>query len=172
MVYLTSRKMMNRRSQVASVLLVTMLSVAGCSNRPAGYSRAYGKLLYKGEAAAGAFLMFHLDPKPQSGDVVASSTTVEEDGSFEVVSPTGNGASPGKYKVLVAWRADEPIDEAATGTEGKSKIKKGGSVRRKNKVDAMAKDRFKGRCANDDRPLTTVEVKAQTTDLSSLEIED
>ncbi len=164
---------MNRRFLVASAMLLATLSVAGCSNRPAGYSRAYGKLLYKGEPAAGAFLMFHLDGKPQSGEVVAPSAIVEEDGSFEVASPTGDGAPPGKYKVLVAWPADEPTDEPAAGTKGKSKAKKkAGPNRRKNKIDPMAKDRFKGRYANDDTPLTVVEVKAETTDLGSLEIKE
>jgi hypothetical protein len=165
--------MMDRRFWVASSLLLAMLSVAGCGSRPEGYSRAYGKLLYKGEPAAGAFLMFHLDGKPQSGEVVAPSAIVEEDGSFEVASPTGDGAPPGKYKVLLAWPTDGPTDEAATGSKGKSKTKQQvGPVRRKNKVDSMAKDRFKGRYANDEKPLTTVEVKAETTDLGTLEIKD
>jgi hypothetical protein len=160
---------MNRRFRVALALMLTMFLVAGCGNQPAGYSRAFGKLSYKGEPAAGALLAFHLEGKPQSADLVVPSATVEEDGSFEVVSPTGAGAPPGKYKVLVAWPADDPTDEA--GTKGKAK-KQAGPVRRKNKIDSMAKDRFKGRYANDDKPLTTVEVKAETTDLGTLEIKD
>jgi hypothetical protein len=164
---------MNQRSRVASALLLTMLSVAGCGNQPAGYSRAHGKLSYKGEPAAGAFLVFHLEGKSQSADAVVPAATVKDDGSFELVSPNGDGAPPGKYKVLVSWPADSSIDEAATNSKPKTKNKAGsGPARRKNKLDTLSKDRLKGRFSNPDTPLTTVEVKAETTDLGSLEIKD
>jgi hypothetical protein len=170
---LTARKMMNQRFWVASALLLTMLSVAGCGNQPAGYSRAFGKLSYKGEPAAGAFLMFHVEGKPQSADLVVPSATVEGDGSFELVSPTGDGAPPGKYKVLVSWPADSSTAEAPTDTKSKTKKKASiGPDRRKNKLDTLAKDRLKGRYLNVDTPLTTVEVKAETTDLGMLEIKE
>ena len=78
---------MNQRIRVASALLLAMLSVAGCGNRPAGYSRAFGKLTYKGQPAAGAFLVFQLEGgKPQSADTVVPAATVEDDGSFELAS--------------------------------------------------------------------------------------
>jgi hypothetical protein len=165
--------MMNQRFWVASALLFTMLLVAGCSNQPAGYARAFGKLSYKGEPAAGALLVFHVDGKPQSGDLVVPSATVEDDGSFKLVSPNGDGAPPGKYKVLVSWPTDSSTAEARA--DSKSKTKKtasSGSNRRKNKLDTTAKDRLKGRYFSVDTPLTTVEVKAETTDLGSLEIKD
>jgi hypothetical protein len=165
--------MMNQRFLVASALLLTMLSVAGCSNQPAGYSRAFGKLSYKGEPAAGALLMFHADGKPQSAELVVPSATVGDDGSFQLVSPTGDGAPPGKYKVLVSWPADSSAAEASVESKSKTKTTvSSGSSRRKNKLDSMAKDRFKGRYLNVDTPLTTVEVKAEATDLGSLEIKD
>jgi hypothetical protein len=165
--------MMNQRFRVASSLLFTMLSVAGCGNQPAGYARAFGKLSYKGEPAAGALLVFHFEGKPQSADLVVPSATVEDDGSFDVVSPTGDGAPPGKYKVLVSWPADSSTAEAPTDTKSKTKKKaSSGPDRRKNKLDTLAKDRLKGRYSNVDSPLTTVEVKAETTDLGSLEIKD
>jgi hypothetical protein len=165
--------MMNQRFRVALALLLTMLSVAGCGNQPAGYSRAFGKLSYKGEPAVGALMVFHVDGKPQSADVVVPSATVGDDGSFELVSPTGDGAPPGKYKVLVSWPADSSTAEAPA--DSKSKTKKtvsSGSSRRKNKLDSTAKDRLKGRYFSVDTPLTTVEVKTGTTDLGSLEIKD
>jgi hypothetical protein len=165
--------MMNQQFRVASALLLTMLSVAGCGNQPAGYGRAFGKLSYKGEPAAGAVLLFHFEGKPQSADLVVPSATVENDGSFEVVSPTGDGAPPGKYKVLVSWPADSTTAEAPTDTKSKTKKRaSSGPDRRKNKLDSLAKDRLKGRYLNVDSPLTTVEVKAETTDLGSLEIKD
>jgi Protein of unknown function (DUF1559) len=76
----------NQRFRVASALLLTMLSLAGCGNQPAGYSRVFGKLSYKGEPAAGASLVFHLEGKPQSADLVVPSATVEDDGSTPVFS--------------------------------------------------------------------------------------
>jgi hypothetical protein len=164
--------MMNQRFWAMPALVLAMLSVAGCGNRPAGYSRAFGKLSYKGEPAAGALLVFHLEgSKSQSADLVVPAATVEDDGSFELVSPTGDGAPPGKYKVLVSWPADSPTAEAPTSTKAK---KKAGGVpdRRKNKLDTLARDRLKGRYFSVDTPLTTVEVKAESTDLGSLEIKD
>ena len=165
---------MDQRFRVASALLLATLSVAGCSNRPAGYSRAYGKLSYKGEPATGAFLVFQLEgSKPQSADAVVPGATVQDDGSFEVVSPNGDGAPPGKYKVLVAWPADSPTDVAPTNSKTKTKNRaRGATDRRKNKIDTLAKDRFKGRFYSVDTPLTTVEIKAEPTDLGSLEIKD
>ncbi len=162
---------MNQRFSVASALLSAALFVAGCSNQPAGYSRVHGKLLFKGEPAVGAFLVFHLEGQPQSADLVVPSATVEDDGSFEVGSPKGDGAPPGKYAVLVSW----PVDPLTVGepTDTKTK-KKAGSVpkQRKNKLDTLAKDRLKGRYFDVKNPLTIVEIKAESTDLGSLEIKD
>jgi hypothetical protein len=171
LVFLIARKIMNQRCRVASALLLTMLSVAGCSNQPAGYSRAYGKLSYKGAPAAGAVLVFQLEGQSQSADVVVPAATVAEDGSFVLASPNGDGAPPGKYKVLVSWPADSPADGAATQPKSKDKAKSG-PARRKNKQDTLTKDRLHGRFSNVDTPLTVVEVKAETTDLGSLEIKD
>jgi hypothetical protein len=160
---------MNRRCWVASALLITTLSAAGCGNRPEGYSRVYGKLLYKGEPAAGAFLMFHLETKAPSPNFVPPSAVVEDDGSFEVASAAGDGALPGKYKVLVAWPVDSPTADAKPETKKKASA---GPTRRKNKLDTKTKDRLKGRYYNQDTPLTIVEVKAEATDLGMLEIKD
>ena len=96
---------MNQRFWVASALLFTMLSVAGCSNQPTGYARALGKLSYKGEPAAGALLVFHVDGKPQSGDLVVPSATVEDDGSFKLVSPTGVEPLPANIR---SWFPGRP----------------------------------------------------------------
>jgi hypothetical protein len=164
-------RLMNRRFRVVLALLSTAVYVTGCGNQPAGYSRAYGKLLYKGEPAAGAFLVFHLEGKSQSADDVVPSATVENDGSFEVVSPTGNGAPAGKYKVLVSWPIEVLAGEAPTETKARKKAKSGASQRR-NRLDTLAKDKLKGRYFNVDTPLTTVEVKAETTDLGLLEIKE
>jgi hypothetical protein len=162
---------MNKRFWIASALLSVELFVGGCGNQPAGYSRAFGKLSYKGQPAVGAFLVFHLEGKEKSADLVVPSATVEDNGSFELVSPSGDGAPPGKYKVLVSW----PVDSLTvdTPTEAKTK-KKGGNVdkQRKNKLDTLTKDRLKGRYFNADTPLTTVEVKAETTDMGLLEIKE
>jgi hypothetical protein len=165
--------MMNQRFWVASAWLLTMLPVAGCSNQPVGYARAFGKLSYKGEPAAGALLVFHVDGKPQFGEIVVPSATVGDDGSFELVSPTGDGAPPGKYKVLVSWPADSSAADVPVDSKSKTKTTaSSGSNRRKNKLDTAAKDRLKGRYFSVDTPLTIVEVKTETTDLGSLEIKD
>jgi hypothetical protein len=166
--------MMNQRIRVASALLLTTLSVAGCGNRPTGYSRAYGKLTYKGQPAAGAFLVFQLDGgKPQSADTAVPAATVADDGSFELTCANGDGAPPGKYKVLVAWPTDPSADAAPAGSKTKTKEKsRRENDRRKNKEDTLTRDRFKGRYYSTDHPLTVVEVKAEPTDLGSLEVKD
>jgi hypothetical protein len=162
---------MNRRCWAASALLLTMVWVAGCGNQPTGYVRAHGKVSYKGQPAAGAFLTFHLEGKSASDGAVVPGATVEDDGSFEVASPNGDGAPPGKYKVLVSWPEDSPADGASANSKSKTKAQVG-PTRRKNKLDTLTKDRLKGRFAGVDKPLTTVEIKAETTDLGTLEIKD
>jgi hypothetical protein len=162
---------MNQRFSVVLALLSAALFVAGCGYQPAGYSRVHGKLLFKGEPAVGAFLVFHLAGQPQSADLVVASATVEDDGSFEVASPKGDGSPSGKYAVHVSWSVDPLTVEEPTETRTR---KKAGSVpkQRKNKLDTAAKDRLKGRYFDVKTPLTTVEIKAETTDLGSLEIKD
>lgn len=59
----------------------------------------FGKLSYKGEPAV-PLLMFHIDGKPQSADLVVPSATAKADGSFELISPTGIQGLPDKYNVL------------------------------------------------------------------------
>lgn len=167
---------MNRRFAVGATLLLTMLSVAGCNNQPAGYSRVHGKMSYKGQPATGAFLVLQLEgTKPQSADIVVPAATVGDDGSFEVGTPNGDGAPPGKYKLLVAWPTDPLTADAPASSKSKSKNKgkrTNPNERRKNKMDTLSQDRFKGRYYSMDHPLTVVEVKAEATDLGSIELKD
>ena len=119
--------------------------------------------------------MFQPEVKPTTGEPVASSAMVGEDGRFEVVSRDGDGALPGRYKVLVSWPDETPAAGApADAKPGAGAQKKGtvGPGRRRNKPDTLTKDRLKGRYYNPDHPLTVVEVKAEPTDLGTLEIKE
>ena len=79
---------MNRRFRVGATLLLTILSVVGCSNQPAGYSRVHGKLSYKGQAAAGAFVVLQLEgSKPQAADVGLSTHNISPSTSSSVYLP-------------------------------------------------------------------------------------
>ncbi len=167
---------MKRRTGVARVvLLAASMVVAGCGGPPPGHSRAFGKLVHKGEPAAGAFLMLHPESAKPGAEAVTASATVGDDGTFEVVSRAGDGAPAGRYKVLVAWPTEEgqaPRPEASGSKPGKTSRKKGGAAttRRNNKPGAMDLDRFQGRYASDESPLTVVEIKAEPTDLGTLQI--
>ncbi len=167
---------MQRRIQIATVVVLwASMAVAGCGGPPPGYSRAHGKLVYKGEPAAGAFLMLHPETSKPGAEAVTASATVGDDGTFELVSRAGDGAPAGRYKVLVAWPTEEgqaPSPETSRPKATKTSRKKGATAttRRNNKPGAMERDRFQGRYASDESPLTIVEVKAEPTDLGTLQI--
>jgi hypothetical protein len=84
--------------------LMMCLAGLGCSGKtgPAVFP-VQGQVLFKGEPAAGALVVFHpinqLEP-----DKGKPRATVEEDGSFKVTTYTAwDGAPAGDYAVSITW---------------------------------------------------------------------
>ena len=96
------------RVRVVVLGFVFALGVAGCSSSPkAGEKPVHpvkGKVLYKGQPAAGAEVLFVPVNEPAQNPDPRPRATVEDDGSF-ALSTYGDkdGAPAGEYVVLVTW---------------------------------------------------------------------
>jgi hypothetical protein len=141
---------MSRRVLCLFAGALCALAAASCGNA-GGLYPVRGKVLYKGEPAAGATVSFvrkggdrlH-DPTPQG--------VVGEDGTFTLAGPSGEGAAPGEYVVLVEW--------------------KDGAGRGRGRAPALtAPDRLKGRYLDANKPLLSAEVKPAANDLPSFELQ-
>ena len=88
----------------SALLILSGLLTVSCSahRRPQLYP-VQGKVLYKGQPAAGAKVVFHpkgtADPQP-----LCPLATVQPDGSFMLATfQPGDGAPAGEYAVVVTW---------------------------------------------------------------------
>ena len=168
------------RSRVAVLVMLVsaaMLASCGRSDGPPLYPVS-GKVMYKGEPAAGAYVVLVRDapavPGAPAGAEEPPSATVEEDGRFTVSSgERGEGAPAGKYKVMITWRTGVGAD-AAKAQEESEKKKRGPKVRiaRADKHAMLAPDRLKGRYSQPEKPLLTAEVKPGTNNLPPFELTD
>jgi hypothetical protein len=131
--------------------------VAGCaltsaSCRPAnGLYPVRGQVLFEGKPAAGATVWFlrkgATDPYQES----TPQGVVQEDGSFTLAGPSGAGAAPGEYVVLVEW-------------------KEGAEKKRGRSPGLNAPDRLKGRYLNPRQPLLTATVASANNALPAFEL--
>jgi hypothetical protein len=125
-----------------------LCSSCGQSN---GLYPVYGKVLYKGEPAVGATVTFV--PKGQR-DVLHEQTpqgVVEEDGSFTLAGPLGQGAVPGEYVVLVEWKE--------------------GAGKKRGRAPALtAPDLLKKKYLNPAKPLLTSTVEPKSNVLAPFEV--
>src|SRR5260370_39033126 len=126
------------------------LAGASCGN-PHNLYRVSGKVTYRGAPAVGATVFFYR----QGGDRQNEHTVmviVGQDGSFTVVcGPLGQGAPPGEYDVLIAWKR--------VSHQAKGQPQKGA-------------DRLKSRYADPKHPRLHAVVKAQRNDLPPFELTD
>jgi hypothetical protein len=83
---------------VRGVLFGATLLCASCSG--SGLNVVQGKVLYKGEPAKGAVVIFH--PKGGEGQFNPSGVA-GEDGTFSLGSGKNSGAPAGDYVVTVTW---------------------------------------------------------------------
>jgi hypothetical protein len=160
---------MLRRFVLAVAVAMSSAALAGCGNS-AGLFPVSGKVLYRGEPAAGAVVYFHRQAKPGSASQTIPYGIVEDDGSFEVTSDDlGNGASPGSYIVLVEWRDYSGDNVTVTPSKGKGK----GKVKQvKRSRIRSGSDRLKGRYFDISKPLLHAEVKAEKNPLAPFELTD
>jgi hypothetical protein len=103
-------------SRVQLVLRVLLLvaacaAIAGCEKSPFKLYPVSGKVLFKGQPAEGAQVVFQpaagtseTAPKPP-----LAFGTVQADGSFKLYTdPYGSGAPAGDYVVLITWYGENP----------------------------------------------------------------
>jgi hypothetical protein len=134
-----------------TVATVGVLTCAGCGN-DTGLYPVSGKVLYKGQPAAGATVYFRHKGATESLHEQTPQGVVAEDGTFTLAGPAGHGALPGEYVVLVEW--------------------KDGAGKRKGRSPALnAPDRLKHRYLDPAKPLLQAEVKATTNQLPPFELQ-
>ncbi len=143
--------------------MAAFIGASGCGNPP-GYYPVHGKVLYKGEPAAGAVVYFHQvgsdAPKPPS----TPFGIVEDDGRFSIICDgVGNGCPPGQYAVLVEWRDGAGDGIVPVKSAGKTKLVKRSRVR-------SGPDRLGGRYFDAAKPLIHAEVLPQTNSLAPFEL--
>jgi hypothetical protein len=171
--------MLYRHPLTAAAIAALLLALTSCGGTGQGLYPVYGKVTFKGEPAAGAYVVFLRDGPPAPGAPGAvgeepPSATVEEDGSFTVsCGDRGNGAPPGEYKVIIDWRTGLAAD-AVKAQEEAEKKKMGRRARsyKHDKHSMLAPDRLKGRYANPEKPLLTVAIKPETNNLPPFELTD
>ena len=161
---------MNRKVFVLLIAASGASGLAGCGN-PVGLFPVSGKVLYKGEPAAGAVVYFHREgPSPAPNSTIPFGI-VEEDGSFTLASDgQGDGCPPGKYAVLVEWRGkrETPVEQPKPSrVKGKSNLAPANSRSTRNNVD-----RLKGRYFDISKPLIHADVLPQSNSLAPFELVD
>jgi hypothetical protein len=133
-----------------SILAAVALACTACQGSRGLYPIS-GKVTYKGEPAAGAYVFFHRpDTDPVSAPVVMG--VVKEDGSFTLYSGEHVGAAPGEYAVLVQWR--QGLNPAPGGRHERPP------------------DKLQGRYADPHHPRLQAVVKAQANRLPPFELTD
>jgi hypothetical protein len=155
-----------------------MLSAFGCAGcQPAGLHPVSGRILYKGQPAAGATVYFHRNAGAgPSGDLIPSAT-VADDGRFWIVSGDSYGAPAGTYDVRIEW-LDQPTSKRGgamvktSAVEKKSTQKPAARSWKPGPSRVRPPDRLKGRYFDMEHPLLTAEVRPGSNDLPPFELAD
>ena len=140
-----------RNSLTGPLLGACMIASFGCGNSSGTYPVS-GKVLYRGEPAAGATVTFVRRDTTDRMHEQTPQGVVREDGTFSLAGPLGEGALPGDYVVLVEWKV------------GAGKVK--------GRSPALnAPDRLNRRYLDPARPLLTVMVEAKANSLPPFELQ-
>jgi hypothetical protein len=141
-----------RKSLVVSLPVAWALACAGCGNS-SGIYPVSGKVLYRGEPAAGATVTFVRKGVTDRSQEQTPQGVVRADGTFSLASPLGAGAPPGEYAVLVEWKV------GAGKVKGRS-------------PGLNAPDRLNRRYLDPARPLLTAAVEAKPNSLPPFELNE
>ena len=153
---------MSKRLFLMLAALASSLTQSGCGNLPGLYSVS-GKVMHKGQPAAGAVVYFHYEGESAPPSPAIPFGIVEDDGSFSLTcDDRGNGCPPGKYAVLVEWRDKSGDGTVPVKTRGKTKLVKRSRVR-------TGPDRLGGRYFDISQPLLHAEVLPQSNTLPAFE---
>jgi len=144
------RKTLTVRAWVIGTTLGALLALSGCSTK-AGLNQVRGKVLYEGQPAVGAKVIFH--PKDHSDpQALRPCGFVAEDGSFTLSShEPGDGAPAGDYVVIVVWP-----DKSGEG--------------RGPDIKQPSRDRLRGAYSNPEKPLLQTCVANGDNDLPAFEL--
>jgi hypothetical protein len=153
-----TRLSIRRRGCALAAFLALAAGLAGCGGNTKGVTLypVRGKVLYKGEPAAGADVVFQLK-NDNSKDPLRPTGKVQPDGTFALGTfRVSDGAPAGDYRVLIRWYKEEKVARE----KGK---KRGHNV----PVDFL-QDRY----ADPQSPRFTATVKAEATELNPFEIKE
>ena len=98
-----------RKHAFIPVLVFLLAGCGGEADPSAGINLVpvSGSLLFKGQPAAGAMLIFHPEGQDEDNHAIRPSAVTDVEGRFELTSfENGDGAPPGKYNVAVIWELE------------------------------------------------------------------
>lgn len=164
---------------VATAALLTTVSTS-CSRSGPGFYPVHGKVIYQGQPAKGAAVHFHREGETAEEAANFPIGLVDEEGNFFLeVHGVGQGALPGKYKVLIRWNprkdpdAPAPAPAPAPSPSANKKAKKPAeSIAEQRRDPRSATDRLNFRYFHLDKPLLFAEVKPETNNLEPFELKD
>jgi hypothetical protein len=165
---------MKTRSVLVIPVLAGVLVCAGC--RRGELSPVSGKVLYRGEPAAGATVYFHRVGGGGSASDVVPTGVAREDGRFRVASGDADGLAAGTYHVLIEW-LDRPTSSRGGAVAKPAGPQKGGrklaqAPGKPGTSRVRPPDRLKGRYLDIEHPLVTAEVKPGTNHLAPFDLTD
>jgi hypothetical protein len=156
---------MIRRLSLAAAVVGLCAGAGGCGS-PAGLVPVSGKVLYRGEPAAGAVVYFHQEGNTGNPQLPNPVGIAQDDGTFLLNSDgLGKGAPPGRYSVFVEWTDRSGDGTAPVKTKGKVKLVKRSRVR-------SGADRLGGRYFDTSKPLLHAEVTPGSNQLPPFELSD
>jgi hypothetical protein len=152
--------MLPGRSVPATLLAVSALLCASCGGVQKGLAEVNGKVLYHGEPAVGAQVIFHPN-KEEGAKTIIPTGVVDESGDFTLsIDKEHKGAPPGSYYVFVRW----PDDAAPDPKTGKLQ-KRGRGIKK------VPGDFLQGRYCDHKNPKFRAEVKPGKNDLPPFEVQ-
>jgi hypothetical protein len=160
-----------RRSAFLALVLAASPVSCGRSDGPPLYP-VHGKVMFKGQPAAGATVFLRREGPPPPGTEalgpLVPSGQVDDQGNFSIrLDQFGDGAPVGDYKALVAWRVkyDGNLSDFAP-VSSKKKAKK----KLVDDKPDMIPDRLGERFMKPETSPFPVQVKAEKNDLQPFDV--
>ncbi|MGL4424617.1 MAG: hypothetical protein ACRCZF_28445 [Gemmataceae bacterium] len=146
------------------LLFTLMLSFLGGCSGSTGTNPVRGKVMYQGQPAVGALVLFHPANDP-NGLANKPYATVSADGTFVLTTfsnqPDG-GAPAGEYKVTVAW----PQEATPKTPKPGEPIQMGGN----EKAEGTAPDKLRGKYSQKATTPLSATIKSGTNELPPFEL--
>ncbi|QDU41587.1 hypothetical protein Mal52_00400 [Symmachiella dynata] len=118
-----------KRHVMVGLALVVLGAISGCGESGPDLSSVTGSVLYQGNPAAGALVIFN-PVSGEKGSLKRPSAQVADDGSFQLSTlGAADGAAPGDYLVTVLWLEGGGGSEGEQGLGASQRSKAGGPDR-------------------------------------------